>query len=168
MADDTLAPNPKVRRTGAVILVLVLLCYVGAGTGFDAHGTVGRIVLLIVGTLLLPIGLALIRTRTPAITALQANRFGMTFVVGHGRAESIPWTDIEAVWLRRLGVVYSGYLLGLQYADQAPRLAALRSFERPVAEHGARVVIGLNARQATAMRADLPGAAGPRYRDSAP
>jgi hypothetical protein len=168
MVDDSVAPNPKVRRAGAVVLLLAVLCYIGAATGFDAHGGSGRIVLLVVGTLLLLLGLALIRAKAPAVTAVRADQTGLTFEVGHGRPESIPWSDIEAVWLRQLGTVFRGSMLAFRYTEHASRLPALRVFERPVAGGGSRVLIGLNAQQADAMRTELPTAAGTRYRASAP
>jgi hypothetical protein len=168
MTKDAIAPNPKVRRTGAVITLLAALSYYGAATGYHGDGTTGRVVFLVVGTLLLLVGLTLIRTRLPAITAIRADQSGMTFGVGHRLSMSIPWSDIEVMWLRRLGTISPGYILWFEYADHARRPSALRSFEGPTRGGGVRVGMGLNRRQAAAMLTELPAAAGSRYRGVVP
>ncbi|MEO9138303.1 MAG: hypothetical protein ABI345_04490 [Jatrophihabitans sp.] len=61
------APNPKVRRTGVVLVVLAVLCGGGAVTGWDAPGTAGRIVLGVLAILLVVVGLLLVRSRVPRV-----------------------------------------------------------------------------------------------------
>lgn len=167
MVDDSLTPNRKVRRTGTVLLVLAGLGYVGAATGWDAHGAGGRIVLAVVSTVLLLFGALLFRTRMPAITAIRADRSGLRFEVAGDRTATIAWSDVEAVWLRQLGTIFRGYLLHFEYTDQASRPTALRPFER-VTSGGVRVLIGLNSQQAATLRTELPAAAGSRYHEGAP
>jgi hypothetical protein len=165
------APNPKLRRTGLVLLVLVVLCYVGAATGFDAHGTTGRVLFGVIGTLLLVPAVLLLRSRQPAVTSVRADAAGLAVGVAGRAPVTVPWELMESVWLTRLspqtGFRFSrgGYLLGFDYAAGAAHVPALAPFER--ATHGAtRVTIGLTGAQSPALLRDLPSAAGARYRAS--
>ncbi len=164
MADDSLVPNPKLRRSGAVLVLLAVLCYLGTATGFDAHGTTGRVVLAVVGTVLLVFAVLLLRSKVPGISGLSADERGLTVQLGGVRTESVPWSDIDSVWLKQLSPIFGGTMLTFVYAAGATPRPGLRAFERRLPDGTMRVLLGLNAAQGEAMRRALPAAAGPRLR----
>jgi hypothetical protein len=154
--------NPKVRLTGAVLLVLAVLAYVGAATGWDAHGTAGRIVLVVVGTLLLLLGLVLLRNRTPKVSSLRADPAGLHITVAGNRSTVVKWSAIEAIRVHRISKILGGHTLSFRLVDESATVALLRPFEAYAAGGGRQVLIGMTAAQSSDMIRDLPRFAGPR------
>jgi hypothetical protein len=156
--------NPKVRLTGAVLLVLAVLAYVGAATGWDAHGTAGRIVLVVVGTLLLLLGLLLLlRTRTPSVSSVRADPAGLHITVAGNRSTVVKWSAIEAIRVHRISKILGGHTLSFRLVDESATVALLRPFEAYAAGGGRQVLIGMTAAQSSDMIRDLPRFAGPRF-----
>ena len=156
--------NPKVRVTGAVLVGLALLSLIGTVTGLDAHGTGGRIVLGVVGVLFLFVGVALLRTRTPAVPGLDADEAGLHVTVAGSHPVTLAWSDLDAVWLRRLSSVFGGYLLLARPAPGASTPHSLRPFERRSSDGSKTIMIGLTKAQSTTLPRRIPALAGDRYR----
>jgi hypothetical protein len=159
------ASNPKMRITGLVLVVIGLLGLIGTVTGWDTHGTTGRVVFAVVGAVLVLLGVALLRTRTSAVSTLAADPHGITVGLRGRGPFTVPWTDVDSVWLRRLDPIFGGHLLFLQLVTPPPHAtsAALREFTHVEPDGATLAMIGLNSGQAKVMLAQLP-AAGQRYR----
>lgn len=151
-------PNPKVRRTGAVLVVLAVLCGVGAVTGWDAPGPAGRIVLGVVTIVLLVLGLLLWRSRAPRVDTLTADETGLRITVAGQPVELLPWTVIHEVRMPKLGTgvfVRSGYLLAIDLKRGHPCPARLRPLSVEPDEGPTHLLIGLDKQQASGLRSVL-------------
>jgi hypothetical protein len=157
------SPNPKIRGTALVLVVVALLGYVGAITGLDAGGTGGRIAFAVVATVLLIPGLLLLRSKAPALRTVRLDPRGLVVAVSGAAEDVVPWESMRAFGLRGVGASVEAQQRGLPApglvltVDCVPAAApaGLRTLEFPQDNGTVRLVLGLTRAQAAALRAQL-------------
>jgi hypothetical protein len=152
--------------TGAALLVLGGLALAGAITGWDAHGTTGRVVLSIVAAVFLVNGALLVRPLRPRITAARASTQALVLTRRGGSTTTIPWHDLTSVRLQPVGrgAPPRAYLLDLSgdetFGRRHPRLGRTA---QPPGGGSTRTIIALDGATGSALASQLPRFAGQRY-----
>lgn len=156
----------RLALTGAVLLVIGGLALAGAITGWDAHGTTGRVILSIVAAVFLLNGALLVRPLRPRITAARASTQALVLTRRGGSTTTIPWLELTSVRLQPVGrgAPPRAYLLDLSgdesFGRRHPRLGRTA---RPPGDGTTRTIIALDGTTGSALASQLPRFAGQRY-----
>jgi hypothetical protein len=156
----------RLAMTGAVLLVIGGLALAGAITGWDAHGTAGRVVLSIVAAVFLLNGALLLRPLRPRFTAARASTQALVLTRRGGGTTTIAWHELTSVRLQPVGrgAAPRAYLLDLSgdetFGRRHPRLG--RTARSP-GDGSTRTIIALDGSTGSALASQLPRFAGQRY-----
>lgn len=162
--------GPPPRRRGAlaglVLIIIGLLALAGAVSGWDAHGTGGRIILGIVAAVFLVNGMLLVRPARPRVTSAHASAEALVLTRRRGGTITIPWHELTSVRLRPLGrgAAPRAYLLDLSGDETLGRRhPGLGRTARPPGGGPSRTIIPLDGATGSALADQLPRFAGQRY-----